>query len=278
MPGQIQDIQTPDGRIQIELRGSGPTLLCLHGISANRRSWSAVADRLERQFRLVLVDLLSRGRSEARPDVPYRMGDEIHRVRQVLDALALSPTIVAGHSQGAALALALASVDERVTGLVLLNPVTSSTRRPRLLALLRSGLIRRAAAGIIRPLRSPLAHLTLRRVYGPRIRVTRERVAAYAEPYGDRLRVRALLRLLADWRPEELEEWMPASAPLACVVAGGRDPRVEPASARRLAQRLGAEFLLVDPRRYPGMSPARSIGFIERSHRAHESGKRSQTR
>jgi magnesium chelatase accessory protein len=268
MQSRILDVAIPDGNLRVEFRGSGPALLCLHGISANRHIWSPVADALEDRFRLLLVDLLSRGGSQPRPDLSYRLADEVRRLRALLAELEVSPELVMGHSQGAALALALASVDVRVRGLVLLNPVTPWTRRPHVLRLLRPGLMRQAVAGIIRPLRRPLAHVILRRVYGPGTTVTAERVAAYSEPYADPRRATALFCLLADWEPGELEHWLPTRTVDTCVLTGAMDPRIEPENARRLADLLGGQFTLVPDGGHalPEEMPQRVVEQIERVH------------
>lgn len=268
MPRQILNVSIAEGNLEVELRGSGPAVLCLHGISANRQVWKSVADELAPRFRLILVDLLSRGRSEARPDLSYRFAEEIRRLRELLAELDLSPGLVIGHSQGAALALALASVDDGVRGLVLVNPVTPWTRRPRALRLLRSGLMRQAVAGIIRPLRRPLAHVILRRVYGSGTMVTGQRVTAYSEPYADPRRARALFRLLADWEPGDLADWLPAAPVAASVLTGGLDPRIEPEQARRLARLLGGRFTLVPAGGHalPEETPGQVADAIERVH------------
>lgn len=245
MPRSASYVHTDDGRLYVETGGNGLPVLFLHGVSASHRTWHPVAERLEGRFRVLLPDLLSRGASDPRPDLRYSLGDELRRMRELLGRLGVRPTLVAGHSQGAAIAIALAAAEPGVRGILLANPVSPWTRRPLSLGLLRSGLMRRTAGGIIRPFRRPVAWATLRRVYGPDTRVTRERVSAYAAPFGDPRRARALLRVLADWRPVELEPWLGRCRGAVGVLAGERDPRVAPESARRLAAELHARYRLV---------------------------------
>lgn len=241
-----REMEITDGRIRVRLLGRGPPLLCLHGLSAHGGTWLPAAGILADRRKVWIPDLLSRGGSTARPDVPYRLEDEVRRVRELARELGATPPVVVGHSQGAAIALGLAREDPAIRGLVLCNPVTPWTRRPMMLDLLRSDLMRRIGAGIFRPLRRPLARLVLARAFGPAARVPSETVRAYCEPYADGARVRALMRLLADWQPAELEDALPERSLAARVIVGDRDPRIELEPAERLAERLGAPLTLIE--------------------------------
>lgn len=245
MEATIRDVDTPAGRVRVELRGQGPIILLLHGLSAHRRTWDPVARRLEGRFGLCLPDLPGRGESEPRPELAHGLGEELRRLRALLDRVGLAPRIVVGHSQGAALAAALAAADRRVQGLVLTNPVTPWTRRPGTLSVLRHPAAREAVATVFRPLRRPLARCILERTYGPNRATLEEDVRRYAEPYADPARARLLLRLLADWEPAALERHLPDRPLAGWVLAGARDRRVGLREPARLAARLGLEFAAV---------------------------------
>ncbi len=238
MPEPTFRVPTSDGELVVEVRGRGPPILFLHGVSAHRGGWHAVAERLDGEFRLYLADLLGRGESDVAPEARYGLADELRRAAALWEALSPAPELLVGHSQGAALALALAA--ERLPrGLVLTSPVTPWTRRPAVLTALRPRLVRRAAVAAVAPFRRPLARLILRRVCGPRTPVTRAMVERYAAPFADARRAEGLLRILADWRPRELADRLPGALPPTRLVAGRRDPRVSPGDAEALARRLG---------------------------------------
>lgn len=249
--GRFQTVRLRDGGIGLELRGAGPPLLFLHGISANRRVWDPVADLLEDRFTLLLPDLLSRGTSEPRPDLRYRLADELRRVRELVAGLPAAagipaaPRLVVGHSQGAALALALAAADEGVEGLVLINPVTPWTPRPIVLRPLRATPLRHGAAALLRPFRRPFCRWILARVLGPGRRPTAAEVEAYAGPYRDPRRARALLAVLADWEPAELAAHLPRRPLRARVLAGEADRRIGVGGPAALARHLGTPCLSV---------------------------------
>jgi pimeloyl-ACP methyl ester carboxylesterase len=98
-----------------------PTVLAIHGITANSRAWLAVARALGSQASLVAVDLRGRGASRALP-APYGIGSHAADMVAVLDALDLEQAVVVGHSLGAYIAAALAvEHPERVGGLVLVD-------------------------------------------------------------------------------------------------------------------------------------------------------------
>lgn len=248
------DIEIEEGRLHVRLVGSGEPALCLHGVSAHGEVWLPFAERvaaaLDGRCSLWLPDLLGRGRSTPRPGLSYRLDDEVRRVRAAAAALgreldAPPPRILIGHSHGAAIALAIAAEDPRVVGLVLSNPVGPWTGRPKVLALLGSPWARRLAARLFAPLRLPIARAVLSRAYGVGAPPPEAAARRYAEPYGDPRRAEVLMRVLADWRPAELASRLPARPLRARVLAGELDPRIEPASAARLAERLDAPLRLL---------------------------------
>lgn len=226
--------------------GEGPRLLLLHGLSAHAGTWEEVARLLRDRFTLVMPDLLSRGRSDARPDLPHDLEHELRRTRAVARATGTVGRPVLGHSQGAALALATAAAPPSPSALVLVCPVTPWTRRPASLDLLRSRRVRAGLAPVLARLRRPLCRAVLRRrVFADPSVVDPPAVERWAEPFADPRRAEALLRTLAEWRPGRLASRMPSGPPPCRVVAGARDRRIRPGEARRLAGWLDAELEVV---------------------------------
>ena len=246
----VRDIEITDGRVRVTLLGQGRPLLFLHGISARGRAWRRVAESFVSRhpgWRCWLPDLLGRGDSDARPELPHTLDDEVRRMRELIRALApdgRAPRLVAGHSQGAALALALAGIEPGVRGLLLASPVTAGIRRPVILRALRSSTVRRLAGHAFGPLHGPIGRLVLRRAGGPAFRASPALAEAYARPWAEPRRARALMRILADWSPADLASRMPGRPLAAHVVTGGRDPRIPVQAARRLAAQLECGFTL----------------------------------
>ncbi len=109
--------------LHVEIRGSGPPVLLLHGFTGSSRSMRATAESLGPEFRSVCVDLVGHGRSEApsRPDA-YAMERCVAQLDALLDALALPRVHLLGYSMGGRVALSLcAAHPERVSSAVLVG-------------------------------------------------------------------------------------------------------------------------------------------------------------
>jgi len=101
--------------------GEGRPVLCIHGITANCRSWDMVARALVPDFRVMAMDLRGRGRSD-KPDSGYSMAHHVKDILALLDDLAIEKVVAMGHSLGAFISLVLAAEHpERVERLVLVD-------------------------------------------------------------------------------------------------------------------------------------------------------------
>lgn len=96
------------------------TVLAIHGITANSRSWAAVARELP-DVRMIAPDLRGRGRSGGLPG-PFGLEQQADDLAAVLDAAGVDRVVVAGHSMGAFVAIRLAQRHpDRVAALVLVD-------------------------------------------------------------------------------------------------------------------------------------------------------------
>jgi pimeloyl-ACP methyl ester carboxylesterase len=284
VPGQeALWFDTPDGRMAVEVHGSGaghPVVVCLHGLSANRTMWRPTAERLGGHMRLLLVDLLGRGDSDPAPGVAFDLATEADRVATALAGAGVSGSILAGHSHGAAIAVAIA---ERTSarGLFLVNPVTPDVRRPPALAALRVPAVRRGLAPFLRLFRRPLTRYMLeRRVFADRTLIPTDAVQRFAEPWRDPARALGLTRILADWDPEHLLRWArPADRPVL-VLTGAADRRIAPEQARRWAEVLGGSFRALPgrahavPEEAPDETAADLLDFVSAIHDSRSEGDR----
>lgn len=102
-------------------RADAPLALAIHGITSTSRSWLATADALGDQAALIAVDLRGRGRSNELPG-PFGIAAHVRDMLAVLDHFGLQHAVVAGHSLGAYIAVALAAAHpERIAALVLVD-------------------------------------------------------------------------------------------------------------------------------------------------------------
>lgn len=126
--------------LQVTDRGSGPSIVVLHGFTGSAAAMAPLTDRLERRHRVVAPDLIGHGRSDAPADVtPYRMDAVTEQVWALCDALDLDVVHLVGYSMGGRIALAAAALHP--------DRLTAAAGRTRLAGLTLIG----ASAGITDP-------------------------------------------------------------------------------------------------------------------------------
>jgi pimeloyl-ACP methyl ester carboxylesterase len=106
----------------LEFEGHQPTLIFMHGLTANAHAVDGlIAAGLSPAFQVLSVDLRGRGESEA-PVSGYSMQEHAADMMGLMDALTIDKAILAGHSFGGFLALYLAKYfPERVDKLILID-------------------------------------------------------------------------------------------------------------------------------------------------------------
>lgn len=104
-----------------EWPGKGPTIVCIHGLTANHTCWQSMADVLAPHHRLVAYDLRGRGESD-KPPKGYSLETHAMDLGGLLDRLGLKSAIIMGHSLGAHIGLYFAAhYPKRVRKLVLVD-------------------------------------------------------------------------------------------------------------------------------------------------------------
>lgn len=119
---EMRLFQGHDLEINAAVWEGGPsTVLCLHGITANCRTWDLVANALSPEYRVIAVDLRGRGLSD-KPDAGYSPENHIRDILSLMDGLGLEKVMVMGHSLGAFISLMFAATHPgRVEKLVLVD-------------------------------------------------------------------------------------------------------------------------------------------------------------
>lgn len=113
-------ITAGDARYHVELAGSGPSLLLLHGFTGSAATWQPFRAAFA-SMRTIAPDWLGHGRSDSpRDPARYRMENAVEDVITILDTIGERRVNVLGYSMGGRVALALALAHpERVAALVL---------------------------------------------------------------------------------------------------------------------------------------------------------------
>jgi abhydrolase domain-containing protein 6 len=84
--------------------GQGEPLVLLHGFGANKDNWSQIAPLLVPHYRLIIPDLPGFGDSTRNTAARYGVDEQLRRLQQLIDQLALGPVHIGGNSMGGYLA------------------------------------------------------------------------------------------------------------------------------------------------------------------------------
>lgn len=116
-------VDTGRMRWHVQVAGSGPVLLLLHGTGAATHSWRTLLPLLTEHFTVVAPDLPGHGFTTGRPSGGLSMDGIARAVGALMAKLDLAPELVVGHSAGAAIALRMV-LDGVIApkGVVGLNP------------------------------------------------------------------------------------------------------------------------------------------------------------
>jgi pimeloyl-ACP methyl ester carboxylesterase len=205
---------TVDGlQVHLQIAGSGPDLVLIHGANGNLREFTfALMDRLSDRFRVIAVDRPGLGYSDPLPDNDATVAGQARVLRAAVAQIGVEKPVVLGQSYGGSVALAWA-IQAPPAALVLvsspslpwpgeLDPwyrITSSmfgraTLVPLASAFVPQSFVRRAIDGVFAPQAPPAGYadhlgidLILRRisieVNVSQINALRQQVEAMREDY-----------------------------------------------------------------------------------------------
>jgi pimeloyl-ACP methyl ester carboxylesterase len=98
-----------------------PTLVAIHGITANAWTWAPTARIIDGRMQIVAIDVRGRGRSADAP-APYGIVQHADDAAGVIRSLGVGPVILAGHSMGTYIAMMCAERHpELISRLVLVD-------------------------------------------------------------------------------------------------------------------------------------------------------------
>jgi pimeloyl-ACP methyl ester carboxylesterase len=216
-------------RVGVDVAGSGPPLVLLHGASSSgREDFGAQVPALARSFTCHLPDARGHATTAWDPAAGLHLDDLVADLVALLDALALPAVHLVGFSMGGATALATAvAAPERVRSLVLVG--TATEREPR------TSVIRHLADADRIERQDPAWAAALARRHDP----------AQGEGAWRRL-MPAIATFVAAQEPLSPAALRRVEMP-ALVVVGDRDPIVPVGQAWALARQLPDARLFVVP-------------------------------
>jgi magnesium chelatase accessory protein len=230
----------------VQAMGDGPVLLLLHGTGAATHSWRDMIPLLAQDFTVIAPDLPGHGFTRGSffgPTLPA-VSKAVHALTEALGA---SPTVIAGHSAGAAVGLRMA-----LEGLA--DPEAIVALSPALLPF----------PGVAQHLFPAMAKMLFVNPFAPHIfaqvargKGTVERflarstgsvidapgLAAYARLFGTSGHCAGALAMMANWDLVPLKADLPKVTTPVLVLHGEKDAAIPLASAKEAAATIpGAVF------------------------------------
>lgn len=235
-------------RWHVQIAGSGPPLLLLHGSGASTHSWRELLPLLACEHTVIAPDLPGHAFSSTPPAHTLSLPGMARAIGGLLHALQIAPAAVAGHSAGAAIALRM-RLDGLLPGrhLVSLNgallplPGLAGLLFPpaaRLLSLtpFAAALFARSASrsgAVERLIASTGSHIDARGI------------ALYARLVRCRTHVAGVLGMMANWDIAPLARDLPRLDAALTLIAARGDRTVPPDCSRRV-QRMVADARLIE--------------------------------
>jgi len=253
-------VRVGDMRWHVQMMGSGPVILLLHGTGAATHSWRDLMPILAKNFTVVAPDLPGHGFTSQPPVAGMPLPGMASGVSTLLQHLGLSPEIVAGHSAGAA---------------VLAQMCVQGVIAPRALVSLNGALLPLPFHGVAAPFMGPLAKLLAANPLVPMLfawqaadgkvvdrllRGTGSAVDEDGKKFYARLARKsghagAALTMMANWDLVTLQAALPKLSVKTLLVAGTNDKSIPHTDADKLARLI------------PNASVAKMPGL---GHLAHE--------
>ena len=157
--------------LAVEIAGTGPAVVFLHGIGGTSNVYQVQADALSSEYQVIRPDFAGAGRSPGGGEIS--IDSHMFDVAAVLHALGAGPAVIVGHSMGTLVARALAARHPaRVVGLALLGPVRPPDAAGREAIKARAALLRAEGPAAI-------ADAIVARSLSPGTRSARPEIAAF---------------------------------------------------------------------------------------------------
>jgi len=108
--------------LRYEETGGGPPMVFVHGWTCDSSHFAPQAAHFSQRYRCISVDLRGHGESD-KPEQPYTIEGFADDVAWICNELGVSGAVLAGHSMGGAIVLAVAAAHpELCAALVMLDP------------------------------------------------------------------------------------------------------------------------------------------------------------
>jgi pimeloyl-ACP methyl ester carboxylesterase len=246
---QAQWVPVTGSRMRLQVAGSGPPLVLVHGIAASAFSWRFNYAALVREFRVIIPDLLSVGCENNGKPIDHSLSGTAIRLSDALEHLGIEAAAIVGSSHGGSVVMKLAAMrPEKLHRIVLVAPANPFARRYEARVKFFSSRPGKLLSAVFTYLPDHFWQYGIGRMYADRSRMGRETGAGYALPLrvaGAMRQIGACLNTFGD-DVEALRSDFSAMARIpSLLIWGDRDNVVELESATKLQKALGSELAIL---------------------------------
>ncbi|WP_077001892.1 alpha/beta fold hydrolase BchO [Variovorax sp. KK3] len=243
-------VQAAGIRWHVQRMGHGPVLLLIHGTGAASHSWRDLMPLLAPAFSCVAVDLPGHGFTSMPPGQFMSLDGMADVLSALLERLCLRPTVIVGHSAGAALAAQLCLCEQvDAEAIVALNGafVFFAGLAGLVLPQAARAMALNSIAARLFAWRAADAMAVRRLVGSTGSKLDARGEALYARLVRNPVHVAAALGMMARWNVAPLHARLPALGSRLHLVTGASDRAVPPSQSRRVQRWVaGASLLELD--------------------------------
>ena len=218
-----------------------PVIVLLHGTGSSSHSWRDVAPLLALRYCVIVMDLPGHGFTTMPSNAEQSLSGMARNVAALLDALKISPTVIAGHSAGAAVAERMI-IDHTISPAELVSINGAFLAFGGLAGQFFSPVARLLAAGSIASRffawQAKDAAIVQKLIRGTGSTLDAVGVDLYARVVSNPGHVSAALAMMAHWDLEPLERALPRLTLPVWMVAAENDATVPASQAALVARRL----------------------------------------
>jgi magnesium chelatase accessory protein len=225
-------------RWHVQVSGTGPDLLLLHGTGSATHSWSRLLPQLATRFRVIAPDLPGHGFTAAPSRGSLTLPGMATGVAHLLEVLGASPRLVVGHSAGAAVLLRM-NLDRAIDPALLIGLNPALVPPPAVYRVLLAPFVHRLATSDFIAARAaafganPRVVDSLLRSTGSHL--TDVQLGYYRRFFQSRQHVHDAFTMMSDWSLTELVASLSRISCPVTLVAGRGDYWIPLAPLRRLA-------------------------------------------
>lgn len=222
----------------VQIMGSGPPILLVHGTGAATHSWAGLMPLLAQHFTVVAPDLPGHGFTGTPSGYGLSLPGMSRLLGQLLDKLGIVPTAIIGHSAGGAIgAEMLLTLGTKAEHLIAINgafkpfdglaahvfPIAA-----KLIVLNPITILALAAGGG--------NHDRVRKLLdGTGSHVDEQMLGHYADLFGSAGHVNGVLGMMARWELHKLVPRLPTLTTPMTLIAGSGDTMVPPTVSQHVA-------------------------------------------